>query len=153
MSITPISYRTKLKNLSIQYPWIAKHHVKPMPGHVDLIVRLIDLCETAMETQSPAFSVFRVRYLENRMRITAIPCYGTTCDTTALRNAIELTLREAKIVCPHCGNYQTIGQSLEEIYVCCPTSGDLVLWEEIPDIMGMPPKEQEALFDQILQKN
>ena len=150
MSFTPISYRTKLKNLTIKYPWITNHHVKPMPGHVDLIVRLLDLCEMAMGAQSPAFSVFRVRYLENSMRITAIPYHGASCDIPALRNAIELTLGEANIVCPNCGNYQTIGQSLEEVYVCCPTSGDLVLWEAIPDIMAMQPDERNTLFDMII---
>ena len=150
MSSTPISYRTKLKNLAITYPWITKHQVKPTPGHVDLIVRFIDLCEMAMGTQSPAFSVFQVKYLKNRMRITAIPSCDVACDTAALRNAIELTLRESSIVCPNCGAYQTFGQSLTDIYVCCPASGDLVLWQTIPDIMAMSPKERETLFDMVL---
>lgn len=150
MSLTPISYRTKLKNLSIKHHWIAKHEVKPMPGHFDLIVRLLDLCEMAMGIQSPAFSVFQVRYLQNRMKITAIPTPGSACDSLALRQAISLTLNEANIVCPHCGNYQTIGQSLEEIYVCCPASGTLVLWEAIPDLMAMRPEERDAVFEMVI---
>lgn len=150
MSLTPISYRTKLKNLSIKHHWIAEHQVKPMPGHFDLIVRLLDLCEMAMGTQSPAFSVFQVKYLESSMRITAIPIPGSACDSLALRQAISLTLNEANIVCPHCGNYQTIGQSLEEIYVCCPASGTLVLWEAIPDLMAMRPEERDAAFEMVI---
>jgi len=150
MSFTPISYRTKLKNLAIKHPWIAEHKVKPMPGHFELIVRLLDLCEMAMGKQSPAFSVFQVRYLQNRMKITAIPAPSSACDSTALRHAISLTVNEANIVCPNCGAYQTFGQSLTDIYVCCPASGDLVLWQTIPDIMAMSPKERETLFDIVL---
>ena len=88
MNFTPVSYRTRLKNLSIQHPWITQHHVKPKPGHIDLIVRLLDLCEVAMGTPSPSFSVFQVRYLLNNMRITAIPTQGAECDLIALRKAI-----------------------------------------------------------------
>lgn len=149
MNFTPVSYRTRLKNLSIKHPWITEHHVKPMSGHVDLTVRLLDLCEMAMGTPSPSFSVFQVRYLLNKMRITAIPTQGAECDLIALRKAIDLTLGEANIVCPYCGDYQTIGQSLQEVYVCCPSSGDLVLWQTISDIVAMPPKEREALFNMI----
>lgn len=150
MSSTPISYRTKLKNLAIKYPWITQHQVKPMPGHVDLIVRFIDLCEMAMGTQSPAFSVFQVKYLKNSMRLTAIPSCDVACDTAALRNAVELTLRESSIVCPHCGDYQTFGQSLTDVYVCCPASGDLVLWEAIPDLMAMHSEERDELFEMVI---
>lgn len=150
MSFTPVSYRTKLKNLSIKHHWIAEHQVKPMPGHIDLIVRLLDLCEMAMGTQSPVFSVFQVKYLKNRMRITAIPSCDVACDTAALRNAIELTLRESSIVCPHCGDYQTFGQSLTDVYVCCPASGDLVLWEAIPDLMAMHSEERDAVFEMVI---
>jgi hypothetical protein len=150
MSFTPISYRTKLKNIAIKYPWITKHQVKPTPGHVDLIVRLLDLCEMAMGTQSPVFSVFQVKYLKNSMRITAIPSCDVVCDIAALRNAIELTLRESSIVCPHCGDYQTFGQSLKDVYVCCPASGDLVLWEAIPDLMAMHSEERDAVFEMVI---
>jgi hypothetical protein len=150
MSSTPISYRTKLKNLAIKYPWITKLQVKPTPGHVDLIVRFIDLCEMAMGTQSPAFSVFQVKYLKNSMRITVIPSCDVACDTAALRSAIELTLRESSIVCPHCGDYQTFGQSLTDVYVCCPASGDLVLWEAIPDLMAMHSEERDAVFEIVI---
>jgi hypothetical protein len=150
MSLTPISYRTKLKNLSVKHPWIAMNQVKPMPDHVNLIVRLLDLCEMAMGTQSPAFSVFQVKYLKNSMRITATPSCDVACDTSALKNAIELTLRESSIVCPHCGDYQTFGQSLTDVYVCCPASGDLVLWEAIPDIMAMHSEERDAVFEMVI---
>lgn len=150
MNYAPISYRTKLKNLSLKHPWINPRRVKPMPGHVDLIVRLLALCESAMDSLSPEFSVFQVRYLQNRMKISAIPAPGSACDSTALRHAISLTMNEANIVCPHCGDYQTIGQSLTDIYVCCPASGDLVLWQTIPDIMAMSSKERETLFDMVL---
>mgnify|MGYP007088372076 CR=1 FL=1 len=150
MSSKPISYRTKLKNLAIKYSWIAKHQVKPMPGHVDLTVRLLDLCEMAMGTQSPAFSVFQVKYSESTMRITATPSCDIACDTSALKNAIELTLRESSIVCPHCGDYQTFGQSLTDVYVCCPASGDLVLWEAIPDLMAMHSEKRDAVFEMVI---
>lgn len=150
MSLTPISYHTKLKNLSIKHHWIAEHQVKPMPGHIDLIVRLLDLCEMAMGTQSPAFSVFQVKYLESSMRITATPSCDVACDTSALENAIELTLRESSIVCPHCGDYQTFGQSLTDVYVCCPASGDLVLWQTIPDLMAMHSEERDAVFEMVI---
>jgi hypothetical protein len=59
-------------------------------------------------------------------------------------------LNEANIVCPHCGDYQTSGQSLTDIYVCCPNSGDLVLWQTISGIIVMSPKERETLFDIVL---
>lgn len=150
MNYTPVSYRTKLKNLSLKHPWINPKRVKPMPGHVDLIARLLAMCEPAMGTLSPEFSVFQVRYLQNCMKITAIPAPGSQCDSLALRQAISMTLNEANIVCPHCGEYQTFGQSLEDVYVCCPTSGDLVLWEAIPDIMAMQPDERNALFDMVI---
>lgn len=150
MNYAPVSYRTKLKNLSLKHPWINPRRVKPMPGHVDLITRLLALCEMAMGTLSPEFSVFQVRYLQNRMKITAIPAPGSACDSLALRKSISLTLHEANIVCPHCGDYQTIGQSLADVYICCSASGDLVLWQTIPDIMAMSPKERETLFDIVL---
>ena len=150
MNYAPVSYRTKLKNLSLKHPWIDPRRVKPMPGHVDLIARLLALCESAMGSLSPEFSVFQIRYMQNCMKITAIPAPGSKGDSLALRQAISLTLNEANIVCPHCGNYQTIGQSLEEIYVCCPTSGTLVLWEAIPDIMAMRPEERDAVFEMII---
>lgn len=151
MNYTPVSYRTKLKNLSLNHPWIHPRRVKPMPGHVDLVTRLLALCESAMGTLSPEFSVFQVRYLQNCMKITAIPAPGSKCDSLALRQAISMTLNEANIVCPHCGGYQTFGQSLQESYVCCPASGDLVLWEAIPDIMIMRAEERDALFDRVSQ--
>lgn len=154
MNYAPVSYRTKLKNLSLKHPWIDPRRVKPMPGHVDLIARLLALCESAMGSLSPEFSVFQIRYMQNCMKITAIPAPGSKGDSLALRQAISLTLNEANIVCPHCGNYQTIGQSLEEIYVCCPASGTLVLWEAIPDIMAMLPEERDAVFEiTILEEN
>jgi hypothetical protein len=152
MNYAPVSYRTKLKNLSLKHPWIDPRRVKPMPGHLDLITRLLALCESAMGSLSPEFSVFQVRYLQNRMTITAIPAPDSACNSLALRHAISLTLNEANIVCPHCGDYQTIGQSLTNVYVCCPASGDLVLWESIPDIMALSPKEREALFDMVLSE-
>lgn len=150
MNYTPISYRTKLKNLFLKHPWINPRRVKPMPGHVDLIARLLALCESAMGSLSPEFSAFQVRYLQNCMKITAIPTPGSKCDSLALRQVISLTLNEANIVCPHCGSYQATPQSLEEVYVCCPASGKLVLWGAIPDIMSMPPEENAALFEKIL---
>jgi len=150
MNYTPVSYRKKLKNLSLSHPWINPRRVRPMPGHVDLVTRLLAMCESAMGTLSPEFSVFQVRYLQNCMKITAIPAPGSKCDSLALRQAISMTLNEANIVCPHCGEYQTFGQSLEEVYVCCPASGDLVLWEAIPDIMAMLPDERNALFDMVI---
>lgn len=151
MNYTPVSYRTKLKNLSLKHPWINPKRVKPMPGHVDLIARLLAMCESAMGTLSPEFSVFQVKYLQNCMKITAIPAPGSKCDSLALRQAISMTLNETNIVCPHCGDYQTFGQSLQESYVCCPASGDLVLWEAIPDIMIMRAEERDALFDRVSQ--
>ena len=150
MNYTPVSYRTKLKNLFLKHPWINPRRVKPMPGHVDLIARLLALCESAMGSLSPEFSAFQVRYLQNCMKITAIPTPGSKCDSLALRQVISLTLNEANIVCPHCGDYQTIGQSLEEIYVCCPASGTLVLWEAIPDLMAMRPEERDAVFEMVI---
>ena len=150
MNHIPVSYRKKLKNLSLKHPWINPRQVKPMPGHVDLITRLLALCEMAMGTLSPEFLVFQVRYLQNCMKISAIPAPGSACDSTALRHAISLTVNEANIVCPHCGEYQTLGQSLTDVYVCCPASGDLALWETIPDIMSLSPKEREVLFDMAL---
>ncbi len=140
MNYAPVSYRTKLKNLSLKHPWVNPKRVKPMPGHIDLIVRLLAMCESAMGTLSPEFSVFQVRYLQNRMKITAIPALGSACESTALRQAISLTLNEARIVCPHCGDYQVTPQSLEDVYVCCASSGDIALWEAIPDIMALLPK-------------
>lgn len=150
MKYNPVSYRTKLKSLHLKHPWMNLQHVKPLPGHVNLIARLLAMCESAMGTLSPEFSVFQVRYLQNCMKITAIPTPGSKCDSLALRQAISLTLNEANIVCPHCGEYQTFGQSLEDVYVCCPASGDLVLWEAIPDIMAMQPDERNTLFDMII---
>lgn len=150
MNYTPVSYCTKLKNLSLKHLWVNPKRVKPMPGHVDLIARLLAMCESAMGTLSPEFSVFQVRYLQNCMKITAIPAPGSACESTALRHAISLTMNEANIVCPHCGNYQTIGQSLEEVYVCCPVSGDLVLWEAIPDIMAIHSEERDAAFEMVI---
>lgn len=152
MNYTPVSYRTKLKNLSLKHPWINPRRVKPMPGHVDLIARLLALCESAMGTPSPEFSVFQVRYLQNCMKITAIPAPGSTCDSLVLRQAISMTLNEASIVCPHCGEYQSMGELLNGAYVCCPASGDLVLWETIPDLMTMPTLERNALFDSVLAR-
>lgn len=140
MNYAPVSYRTKLKNLSLKHPWVNPKRVKPMPGHIDLIVRLLAMCESAMGTLSPEFSVFQVRYLQNRMKITAIPALGSACESTALRQAISLTLNEARIVCPHCGDYQVTPQSLEDVYVCCASSGDIALWEAIPEIMALLPK-------------
>lgn len=150
MNYIPVSYRTKLKNLSLKHPWINQRRVKPMPGHIDLIARLLVMCETAMGTRSPGFSVFQVRYLQNCMKITAIAAPGSACNSTALRHAISLTVNEANIVCPHCGDYQTIGQSLTNVYVCCPASGDLVLWKTVPDIMVISPQEREGVFDMII---
>jgi hypothetical protein len=150
MNYTPVSYRTKLKNLSLKHSWINPRLVKPLSGHVDLIARLLALCESAMGSLSPEFSVFQVRYLQNRMKITIIPAPDSACDSLALRQAISLTVNEANIVCPHCGSYQATPQSLEEVYVCCPASGDLVLWEAIPDIMAMQPDERNALFDMVI---
>lgn len=147
MNYALVSYRTKLKKLHLKHPWMNPLRVKPLPGHVDLIARLLAMCESAMGTLSPEFSAFQVKYLQNCMKITAIPTPGSKCDSLALRQTISLTLNEANIVCPHCGNYQTIGQSLEDVYVCCPASGDLALWEAIPDIMAMQPDERNALFD------
>ncbi len=88
--------------------------------------------------------------MQNCMKITAIPTPGSACDSTALRHAISLTVNEANIVCPHCGEYQTFGQSLEEVYVCCPASGDLALWEAIPELMVMLPEERDALFTEAI---
>lgn len=150
MNYAPVSYRTKLKNLSLKHPWINPRRIKPMSGHVDLITRLLVLCEMAMGTLSPEFSVFQVRYLQNRMKITAIPAPGSACDSLALRHAISITVNEANIVCPHCGDYQTFGQSLTDIYVCCPASGDLVLWEAIPDLMAMHSEERDAVFEMVI---
>jgi len=150
MNYAPVSFRTKLKNLSLKHPWINPRRVKPMPGHVDLITRLLALCEMAMGTLSPEFSVFQVRYLQNRMKLTAIPAPGSACDSLALRHAISITVNEANIVCPHCGDYQTFGQSLKDVYVCCPSSGDLVLWQTIPDIMVMQPKDRDELFEMVI---
>lgn len=150
MNYAPVSYRTKLKNLSLKHPWINPRLVKPLSGHVDLIARLLVLCESAMGSLSPEFSVFQVRYLQNRMKITIIQAPDSACDSLALRQAISLTVNEANIVCPHCGSYQATPQSLEEVYVCCPASGDLVLWEAIPDIMAMQPDERNALFDMVI---
>lgn len=153
MNYALVSYRTKLKKLYLKHPWMNPLRVKPLPGHVDLIARLLAMCESAMSTLSPEFSVFQIKYLQNCMKITAIPTPGSKCDSLALRQAISLTLNEANIVCPHCGNYQTIGQSLEDVYVCCPASGDLVLWEAIPDLMGMSSEDREILFDQVITDN
>ena len=153
MNYIPVSYRTKLKNLHLKHPWMNPRRVKPLPGHVDLTARLIAMCESAMGTLSPEFLVFQVRYLENCMKITVIPAPGSKCDSLALRQAISLTLNEANIVCPHCGTYQSIGQSLHDTYVCCPASGDLVLWEAIPDIMAMPLEERHALFDIVIAED
>lgn len=150
MNYAPVSYRTKLKNLSLKHSWINQRYVKPIPGHVDLITRLLALCESAMGSRSPKFSVFQVRYMQNCMKITAIPAPSSACDSTALRHAISLTVNEANIVCPHCGEYQTLGQSLTDVYVCCSASGDLVSWETIPDIMAMQPEEREAMFDKVI---
>lgn len=150
MNYTPISYRTKLKNLHLKHQWINPRRVKPMPGHVDLVTRLLALCESAMGTLSPEFSVFQVRYLQNCMKITAIPAPGSKCDSLALRQAISMTLNEANIVCPHCGEYQSAGEFLNGAYVCCPASGDLVLWETIPDIMCMNSEDRDALFTEAI---
>ena len=103
-----------------------------------------------MDTLSPEFSVFQVRHLQNRMKITAIPAPDSKYDSLALRQAISLTLNEARIVCPHCGDYQVTPQSLEDVYVCCPASGDIALWEAIPDIMAMQPEERDALFTEAI---
>lgn len=152
MNYIPVSYRTKLKNLSLKHPWINPKRVKPMPGHVDLIARLLAMCESGMGTLSPEFSVFQVRYLENCMKIIAIPAPGSKCDSLALRQAIGMTLNEASIVCPHCGDYQSAGELLNGAYVCCPASGDVVLWDTIPDIMGMNSEDRDELFiEAILQ--
>lgn len=152
MNYTPVSYRTKLKNLSLKHPWINPKRVKPMPGHVDLIARLLAMCEPAMGRLSPEFSVFQVKYLQNCMKITAIPAPGSECDSLALRQAINMTESEANIVCPHCGEYQSMGEVLNGAYVCCPASGDAVLWDTIPDIMCMNAEDRDALFtDAILQ--
>ena len=153
MNYIPVSYQAKLKNLCLKHPWINPRRVNPMPGHVDLVTRLLALCESAMGTLLPEFSVFQVRYLQNRMKITAIPAPGSKCDSLALRQAISLTLNEANIVCPHCGTYQSVGQSLYDTYVCCPASGDLVLWEAIPDIMALPLEERHALFDIVIAED
>ena len=150
MNYTPVSYRTKLKNLSLKHPWINPRRVKPMPGHVDLVTRLLAMCESVMGTLSPEFSVFQVKYLQNCMKITAIPAPGSQCDSLALRQAISMTLNEANIVCPHCGSYQATPQSLDEVYVCCPASGDLVLWNTIPDIMCMNAEDRDALFTEAI---
>lgn len=150
MNYTPISYRTKLKNLHLKHQWINPRRVKPMPGHVDLVTRLLALCESAMGTLSPEFSVFQVRYLQNRMKITAIPTPGSKCDSLALRQAISLALNEANIVCPHCGEYQSVGEVHNGAFVCCPASGDLVLWDTIPDIMCMNSEDRDALFTEAI---
>lgn len=150
INYAPISYRKKLKNLFLKHPWIDPRRVKPMPGHVDLITRLLALCESAMGSLSPEFSVFQVRHLQNRMKITIIPAPDSACDSLALRQAISLTVNEANIVCPHCGSYQATPQSLEEVYVCCPASGDLVVWEAIPDLMVMQAEERDRLFEMVI---
>ncbi len=80
------------------------------------------------------------------MKITAIPAPGSKCDSLALRQAIGLTLNETRIVCPHCGDYQATPQSSEEVYVCCTASGDIALWEAIPDLMALQPEDRDALF-------
>jgi len=146
MNYIPVSYQAKLKNLCLKHPWINPRRVKPMPGHVDLVTRLLALCESAMGKLSPEFSVFQVRYLQNCMKITAIPAPGSKCDSLALRQAISMTLNEANIICPHCGEYQSVGEVLSGAFVCCPASGDLVLWDTIPDIMGMNSEDRDALF-------
>lgn len=150
MSYTPVSYHTKLKNLSLKHPWINPKRVKPMPGHVDLITRLLAMCESAMGTLSPEFSVFQVRYLQNCMKITAIPAPGSKCDSLALRQAIRMTLNEASIICLHCGEYQSVGEVFNGAFVCCSASGDLVLWDTIPDIMGMNSEDRDALFTEAI---
>lgn len=148
MNYIPVSYRTKLKELHLKHIWIDPRRVKPMPGHINLIARLLAMCESAMGTLSPEFSVFHVRYLGDRMKITAIPAPGSKCDSLALRQAIGLTLNEARIVCPYCGNYQATPQSLEEeVYVCCAASGDIALWEAIPDLMVANSDKRSELFD------
>jgi hypothetical protein len=145
---TAQTYRQRIRTLNQRFPWLKGYRIEPASGHIDLVERFLVFCEQSVGVLIPQFEQFEIRHFHDEMEIIAIPKIGIHHDKTSLQHAIDLTINESKIVCPECGNYSSAEPdvNLWNNYRCCPKQDDRLLWEIIPDIMGLTPEERDELF-------